>query len=289
MIATEESKPSLNFEVDTSRITSTVDASSLSDGYAAVKDSPNRKSTKKNLASVDQDLKPKDREKAVSRTREHQKNFSIAGFAVRKHLDFVAEHTIKINAGDRELNKEIEAAIQEECAPKAFDVCGLHSLESYTRLKEAHATVDGDIFTVPLHSGHVQGIESDRVFTKSGDKKERWVHGCELRKDGSIKRIAIHRRAGTRNRFEFEKYLSYDKVFHHGCFQRIDQKRGVSPLLASANDFQDIYENKAYGLARSKVAQMFGLVAYRESDEVSETPDPSKGHFHLEMERERQS
>lgn len=252
-------------------------------GYAAIQDSKNRQPVTKNLSSVDADLRPRDRERAISRVREHQKNFSIAAWAVSKHLDFVAEHTLSVNTPDQSLNQDIEKAIEEESKPKAFDVCGMHSLQSYTRLKESHATIDGDIFTQKLRSGHVQGIEGDRVFNKGGDAGL-WTHGCRLNRAGAIKQLAIHSRGTHRNSFEFERYIAYSNVFHHGHFQRLDQKRGVSLMLSGVNDFQDVYENKAYGLARMKVAQMFGAVMKRASiSESGDAPDLSQGQFYTEL------
>lgn len=252
-------------------------------GYAATIDSKNRQPVTKNLSSVDSDLKPRDRARAISRVRDHQKNFSIAAWAVNKHLDFVAEHTLAVNTPDQSLNQDIEAAIEAESTPQRFDICGLHSLQSYTRLKESHATIDGDIFTQKLRSGHVQGIEGDRVFNKGGDEGI-WSHGCRLSTTGAIQQIAVHKRGTNRNSFEFERYLRYSNCFHHGHFQRLDQKRGVSLMLSGVNDFQDVYENKAYGLARMKVAQMFGAVMKRASiSESGDAPDLSQGQFYTEL------
>lgn len=53
------------------------------------------------------------------------------------------------------------------------------------------------------------------------------------------------------------------------------------------NDLQDVYENKAYGLAKAKMGQFFGMALYRgTNDGEGETPDPTKGAMILEMERD---
>lgn len=255
----------------------------FAEGYAATKQSKNRQPVTKNLSSVDTDLKPSNRAKAISAVREHQKNFSIAVWALNKHLDFVAEHTLSVNTQEQSLNRDIEAAIEAESNPSAFDVCGMHSLQSYTRLKESHACVDGDIFTQKLRSGQIQGIEGDRVFSKGGDVGT-WVHGCRLNNAGAIQAIAVHKRGTSKNSFEFERYIKYENVFHHGHFQRLDQKRGISLMISGVNDFQDVYENKAYGLARMKISQMFGAVMKRASiSESGDAPDLSAGQFYTEL------
>lgn len=253
-------------------------------GYAATTASNNRANISKNLVSVDNDLAPKDRDKAVSRLREHQKDFSIAGWGVRKHLDFVSEHTLSVKTSDKSLNKDLEAALSAQMEPAAFDIRGFHSLQSMTRLIEAHSTIEGDIFIQKLRNGQIQAIESDLVRTPNGVKNpEIYSHGCRLDPAGKPVSIAVHKRDG-KNRFDFIGDVRYSNVFHHGNFQRVGQVRGVSPLMASCNDLQDVYENKAYGLAKSKLSQMFGLALYRSGADVdSEAPNPAKGPFILEM------
>lgn len=254
-------------------------------GYAAVQDSNNRQSITKNLSTVDKDLKGKDRDKAITRARDHQKNFSIAGWMARKHLDFIAEQSLAIKTGDKELDKDVEAAISERSEPKNFDYRGFHSRESFTRIMEASGVVDGDIFAQKLRTFHIQGIEGDRVRTPSKvDDPKEWNHGCRTDRGGKVRQIAVCRRGDSKNSFELEAVLPYERVFHHGNFQRLDQVRGVSPLLAAMNDLQDVYENKAYGLAKAKVGQFFGLALFRSSnDGEGDTPDPTKGAMVLEM------
>jgi capsid protein len=53
----------------------------------------------------------------------------------------------------------------------------------------------------------------------------------------------------------------------HGFFDRVDQLRGVSPVVASLNRFQDTYEGFDYAHARAKVAQLFGIVFTRNAEE----------------------
>ena len=55
-------------------------------------------------------------------------------------------------------------------------------------------------------------------------------------------------------------------------------------MISGVNDFQDVYENKAYGLARMKISQMFGAVMKRASiSESGDAPDLSAGQFYTEL------
>jgi capsid protein len=74
--------------------------------------------------------------------------------------------------------------------------------------------------------------------------------------------------------FEPEALVAAENVIQHGFFDRFDQIRGISPIAAAVNSFQDIYENFDYALAKSKVAQLFGLVFYRDAVDSVGVPSP---------------
>jgi len=182
----------------------------------------------------------------------------------RKHLDFIAEQSLTIRTGDKSLDKDIESALTERSRPENFDIRGNHSRESYTRLVELLALVDGDVFTQKLVSGHVQGFEADRVRTPSASpKNQKWVHGCEVDRAGKIRRVAVCERGDRKNDLQPQAVLKYSTVLHHGYFQRLDQVRGASPFLPAMNNLQDVYENKAYALAKAKIGQLFGMALFR--------------------------
>jgi capsid protein len=65
----------------------------------------------------------------------------------------------------------------------------------------------------------------------------------------------------------YQRTVRAGNVLAHGWYDRVDQVRGISPLAAAINPFQDIMEASEYALARMKLSQLFGLKIPRRGDE----------------------
>lgn len=230
-----------------------------------------------NVQSVDQEV-PDTKRRGLTLTSRHiVRNFSIAGWMIRKHLDFVASHNFEPQTGDEGLDRELENLVGWWSRPENCDAGGRHPLCRMVRLAEACRTLDGDLLLMKLASGKVQPIEGDRIKTPG-------VDGVQLRADGSrisngvllgggdrAQAWAVHRRTQYGG-LEFERWVPNRNVIHHGYFERFDQVRGVSPLLGALAPLQDVYENFTYALAKSKAAQLFGIAFYREAEETGDLP-----------------
>src|SRR5688500_330962 len=69
--------------------------SAIDAGYDAVDTRRNRKRKTVNLKSEDKVLNPRDRDQLTSDTRNLQRNFSIARFAINSHLDYVSSFSFR--------------------------------------------------------------------------------------------------------------------------------------------------------------------------------------------------
>jgi capsid protein len=113
----------------------------------------------------DEELPAADRKRLVSGTRNIQRNFALAGWMIRKHLDYVSTFSFQSRTGIEELDNLIEALFAWWMRPTNCDVAGRHSLSRMIRLAEARRTADGDVFLLKLSHGRLQAIEGDRVCT----------------------------------------------------------------------------------------------------------------------------
>jgi len=272
-------------------------------GYDAVESSNRRRAASTLLRDEDRELRPERRRALVATARDLRRNYSIAAWAVRKHLDYVSTFTFQSRTGDAELDARIEGLIAWWSRKEHCDVAARHPLGRLVRILEAHRVVDGDVFLLKLSDGRAQGIEGDRVRTPTGGlpagvPPESLLHGVQTDAAGRALAYAVCRRVGGTG-FEFERMLRAAWVYHHGYFERLDQVRGVTPLSSALNDFRDTYEAKDYALAKMKISQLFGLVFFREAAEemgvaTPETDDagaetgkysvdPGKGPFKLEL------
>jgi capsid protein len=257
-------------------------------GFDAVKSTHRRKAPSGVLRSEDQELTPSERAKLLSGSRDIARNFSIAGWAIRKHLDYVSTFHFQPKCKDKKLNARLLQFVTWWSKPENFDVAGRHSLRRSMRMLERARTVDGDQLVVKMANGKVQFLEGDRVRTPYGGFPDGTPvtsveHGvqCNWDEAGKALRYAVCRRGRSNDfstnsgSFFFERWVPAQNAWLHGYFDRVDQIRGIALLGPTINVFRDVYESCDYALAKMKVAQLFGLALYRDKeDKIGKTsPD----------------
>lgn len=231
--------------------------------YDAVDSSTRRRAPRSTVRSEDVELTKPKRKRMISTSRDLLRNFELAGFALRMHLDYVSGFTVQYTTPDDTLNEELERDLRTWSRPANFDAQGRHSLQRMVRLGEACALTDGDFFYIMLADGTVQGIEGDRVTTPSGgrdfkaDDFEQLVHGIELDRRGRMRRVCICRRENTQ--LLFDSWAQARNVVQRGYFTRIDQVRGITPFSSAINRYIDLYESYELALIKAKFASMLGL------------------------------
>ena len=258
-------------------------------GYDAANVSTSRRPPTLTLRSEDAELLPGQRTALVSTTRDLPRNFSIAAWAIRKHLDYVASVGFQPRSGDEQLDARIKALMKWWGRKENCDACARHPLWRQIRLAEARATVDGDVGFLKCRTGQLQAIEGDRIRNPWGlglmwavdggagpsltgwPPGSRLINGVVVNPTGKALGYSIAKRGPFGTQFLPERIVPSRHFLLHAYFERFDQFRGVSPLSSALNDFRDIYEAKTYALAKAKVAQLFGLKFTRdESDEIGE-------------------
>lgn len=247
-------------------------------GYDAATETKRRKSPvrSQSMESEDNVLSRAKRRNVQSTARDVQRNFALAAWAVRRHLDYVSSFSFNAKTGDEGLDETLEAFVANWSKAHNFDVAGRHPLSRFLRIAEARSIIDGDVFVVKLGDGRLQAIESDRVRNPSArdgdnltpEQLAGFVHGVKVSNTGRAQRYAIWSRKSTGPGYEFKAFLAARHVCHYGCFDRFDQVRGISPIVAALNSFQDVYEGVDYALAKAKVSQIMAFAFYRDA------PDP---------------
>lgn len=248
---------------------------SAAGGYDATDDRGRRRSPPTLTMHEDQVATQDKRRILSSSTRDLMRNFTIAAWAIRKHLDFVSRFSFQAKTEDEGFNRELEAAIGEKAGRREFDISRRHSFQRMVRLSEACRVVDGDVFWIKLapssgkNRGKVQAVEGDRVRLPRGampanfQDRDKWVNGVRVNDSGEAMAFAFCDREG-RSQFKLRRVVQSRNVLHHAFFDRIDQYRGISPIASGLNWFRDTYEGFEYALAKVKVAQLFGLAFQRD-------------------------
>ena len=246
-------------------------------GYDAIKDRDRRRPPKKRVQLQDAMLLGRNREKAAATTQDLQRNFVVAAWAIRKHLDYVSTMTFAAKTDNDELDDQLEAWVANWSLRNNCDVTRRHSLRRIIRMAEARRTVDGDVAALKIGGngvdrGKLQMLEGYRIADPPDDKVkdlDNWVNGVQLSNKGSASRYAVYKR-DIKGKDTFERFVPSPNICFLAYYERFDQVRGVSPLMSGLNSFQDVYEATDLSLAKMKVAQLFGLVLYRDAAESSD-------------------
>lgn len=256
--------------------------------YDVTVDTGRRRKPTVKLQSEDRELSTAQRKETLVLGRDTTKNFAIAGWAIRRHLDYVASFTFQAQTGDKTLDAELERLVAGWSTRAGCDVRRRHPLRRMTRMWEARKVVDGDILVVKQADGRLQNVEGDRIRSPSDLPASvaalNLTHGVQTDAAGAAVAYCVCKRGDYGNQFLFERLVSAENAVLHASWDqhRFDQVRGVTPLSSALNQYRDTYEALEYSLAKAKVAQLFGLVFYREAadslgDITNATDDATSG------------
>lgn len=244
-------------------------------GYDAVEQRGRRRQQPARIKHEDTVLTGANRTRLQATAQDVQRNFAIASWAVRKHLDYVSSFSFASRTGDDEVDQQVEDYINAWSQRSNCDVRRQHPFRRMIRMAEARRVVDGDFFFLKLTGdgvsrGKLQAIESDRIATP-GDlprafDTESFRNGVKTTTGGTPQSYCICRRDEQTGQLTFERVVPASSLFVHGFYERFDQVRGISPLASALNTLQDVYEGFDYALAKMKVSQLFGLVFYRDAE-----------------------
>jgi len=241
--------------------------------YHAVVDKKKRSAPLTTTRSEDKETNTTERRTLVATARDLPRNFAVAAWMLRKHLDYVSRFSFQAKTGNDILDAQIEALMARWSRARNCDAAGRHSLSRMIRLAECCRVLDGDVALVKLGDGRLQAIEGDRIAKPTvGDGAPGWdeekvTAGVELNGTGAATRYCICKRSTMsqgNTSLAFDRWVSAADVIFHGYFTRFDQVRGVSPLSTAINTLQDLYEGFDYNLIKTKMHAMFGLAILRQ-------------------------
>ncbi len=91
------------------------------------------------------------------------RNFAMAAWAIRRHLDYVARFEFQATTKDEGLNRDLKLLMEIQSKPLEFDAGQRFGREKFFRLVEARRLLDGDTGILLINNGTVQGIEADLI------------------------------------------------------------------------------------------------------------------------------
>jgi len=251
-------------------------------GYDGIVDRKKRTPPRSITQSEDRVLQTNDRTKLTATIRDQRRNIALIQWMINKHLDYVSRFEFQPTTKDEGLNDNLRRLMKWWSRKQNCDIARRHTLFRFLRLLESHSVIDGDAAALKMGSGHLQGIEGDRIrYPTRGSvpesialRKGRFVEGIEIGGNGQALNYLITRRLDTS--FTYDKLVSARNVEHVGYFTRYDQVRGISPLASAINLAQDLYEGFDAQLIKTKMQAMFGLAIKHEN--IDDEATDSFGH-----------
>lgn len=234
--------------------------------YKAVQDDKSRSPIYISSKSEDYELTDRDRQALISESRQLQRDFSLAGFAVRSHLQFVSYYQFNANTPDAEFNQRLERKLKRWSHKNNCDVARRHSLPELLYLLESLRVIDGDVGVLRVNDaetgGRIQLIESDRIRNSNEQKPdENWIHGVRIADNGRILAFDVNKRKEYGG-FVHERFISSKNMDLLGYFTRADQIRGISPLSGAIREFSQVQDCISVNLAKSRLEAALGLACY---------------------------
>lgn len=230
--------------------------------YEAVKSDRIRRQPYYSTKSEDRELTERERQLLISQARDALRNFTIAGFALRKHLQSMSFYRFQAGTPDDGFNRRLEALVRRWKRRSNCDAAGRHNFDTLIGLIESHRAVDGDVGILRLSNGKIQIVEGDRIRNPSGTDfdREEWVHGVKVNAYGRALAYSIHKRKEFGG-FEPERVVSAKNFDLLGFYTREDQIRGESLMAPAVRFFQQLYDSIDLALAKQRLEQAFGLAA----------------------------
>ena len=96
-----------------------------------------RKQLRTKTGSSEMHLGQSARKKAIGNTRDLRRNFAVAAWGIRKHLDYVSEFNFKAMGEDDQLKTYLSKKVSEWSNKSNFDQSGRFNLRKALRLLEA--------------------------------------------------------------------------------------------------------------------------------------------------------
>lgn len=265
--------------------------------YDATEGSSKRRPPTGRVYAEEAFLPNRKRQQVSSSTQDLYRNLGLAANAIRMHLNYNTQFSLQSDSGDEGFDDDFEALVAEWSKPENFDIAARHGRDSWARLLESGAVLDGDCGSLRLANGRLQAIPSDLI--KNPDDRpndNEWVEGVRVNPlTGRSVEYAIHRRTLFGRGTEFAKTVPAANLHLHAYLFRFAQVRGVSPLTSCINDLKDFYEGKELALAKMKVEQLFALAIYRDAaespghvtypgdDEESEEVADQRGRYEVDF------
>ena len=248
-------------------------------GYHAVSDKGRRQSPKSRVKPEFSQLTARDRSSLDATIQDLPRNFELAAWMVRMHVEYVSQFELYVNTGDEDLDKILEDLFDWHAHKDRFDVARRHGRDEAMRLFEIAKVFSGDAAFNRLPDGDLQLIPGRRIAkptkfinNKATQELLKTVNDRGLIVDkttGRVLKACMCHWSDDGNHLEFDHLEEWENLIYDGYFTDADQDRGVSPIASAVNRMTDTMEALEWTNLKIKLHALFGVAFGREGAEGS--------------------
>ncbi len=112
--------------------------------YDALDNNGNRRPAPITITREDVHLRGGKHTRLQANANDVNRNFAMAAWAVRRHLDYVSRFEFQATTKDEGLNRDLKLLMEIQSKPTEFDAGQKFGREKFFRLAEAPPLLDGD-------------------------------------------------------------------------------------------------------------------------------------------------
>lgn len=231
--------------------------------YAALQQSTSRRQQSYSIVSADKEFSTGTRKLAWNSALDLEQNLTLAGFAVRTHLNFVSSFSFQARCKEEKFNPVLETWFREQSRKHHVDICRRMGLADLVRCFAGLKVWFGDSAILKLAGGKLQLLEAWMIAKGEGAPEGVNENGLILDQYGAVDSYAVAIKSENGS-MQHKALVPWQEMEFDGYFTRAAQTRGVSPLMPAINHARDYLDATNFQLLKEKIAAMFGMVIYRD-------------------------
>lgn len=249
-------------------------------GYQATEAIGRRQPPRTKAHHEDLVAKPLVRKQLEETATDQVRNYAIAAWIIRRHLDYVSQFVPQVQTTDKDLNLFVKRLLKRMGKRRNFDVAKRFSRDQAMRFFELSKVADGDSMFALIKGGKKQLIEGRMIGMPSDletipKRKRKLLEGA---RHGIIKDpVTEEMKAACILKFDsqgrnkvFGQIIDEANFVFDGYFNRVNTTRGVSPLSTAINLVADLSEVLEATVVKAKIHAMFGVAITRDMTEFDE-------------------
>jgi capsid protein len=229
--------------------------------YRQLRPTTRNRGLETSAGSEEQEINSWDRQKLIATMRKQKRENSLVHGIINRVTDNVCGSDgpmLQFTTEDEKYNEDIEQ--WWKAVSREIEARGVLSFGEYIRVAHMEQFAVGDMGTIKLDSGKIQGIESERISTPDDMRgRDDVIEGVKIDFIGVPEKYWVGRRGNYAGHMKDHKPFDAKDFYLHYRPDRFDMVRGVSELFSNLENIYDLEEYLMVEKQGAKFASLFGV------------------------------